>query len=74
MNSLLIISFLNELELISLHTSMAVVSIKLNAFNYCYLTQIILFNINHSLHTVKWLQVLLFNFILFNITHSFAYS
>ena len=43
-----------------LHTSIEVVSRKLNCFNYSYLT-----HINSRLiiccHTVKWLQVLLFN-------------
>ena len=43
----LVISFLNELELIYLLTSIAIVSIQLNGFKYCYLTLIILFNINN---------------------------
>ena len=47
MNSLYVISFLNELELICLHTSIVILSIQLNAFNYYYLIVIILFNINH---------------------------
>ena len=47
MNSLLVISFLNELELICLHTCIVIVSRQLNGFNYCYLTLIILFNINY---------------------------
>ena len=47
MNSSLVISFLNELELIYLHASIAIVSTQVNSFNYCYLTLIILFNINH---------------------------
>ena len=47
MNSLLVISFLNELELICLHTVIAIVSPQLNGFNYCYETLIILFNINY---------------------------
>ena len=47
MNSLYVISFLNKLEPICLHTRIAIVSTWLNGFNYCYLTQIILFNINH---------------------------
>ena len=29
------------------HTSNAIVSTQLNGFKYCYLTLIILFNINH---------------------------
>ena len=33
--SLSIISFLDELELIHLHTSIAIVSTHLNGFNYC---------------------------------------
>ena len=40
--------FLNELELIYLHASVAIVSTQLNGFNYCYLRLIILFDINHS--------------------------
>ena len=47
MNSLLVISFLNELELICLDTSIAIVSTQLNGFNYCHLKLIILFNTNH---------------------------
>ena len=46
-NSLSVISFLNELELICLHTSIVTVSTQLNGFNYCYLPLIILLNINH---------------------------
>ena len=53
-----IISFLNELELICLHTCIAIVSTQLNVLIHCYLTLIILFI---CLHTVKWLQALLFN-------------
>ena len=34
-------------ELTCLHTSTAIFSTQLNGFNYCYLTLIILFNINH---------------------------
>ena len=45
--SLLVISFVNELELICLHTSIAIVFTQLNGFNYCYLPLIILFSINH---------------------------
>ena len=43
-----VVSFLNALELICLHTSIAIISSKLNGFNYCYLSHIILFNITHS--------------------------
>ena len=35
MNSLLANSFLNEFELISLYSSIAIVSKKFNGFNYC---------------------------------------
>ena len=45
--SLSVISFLNELELICLHSSVAIVTTQLNGFNYCFLTHIILFNMNH---------------------------
>ena len=41
------ISFLNELELICLHSNIAIVSTQLNDFNYCYLTLTILFNVDH---------------------------
>ena len=47
MNTLLVISFLNELELICLHTSIAIDSTPLNGFNYCCLTLLFQFNINH---------------------------
>ena len=40
-------SFWNELQLISLHTSINIAFTLLNDFNYCDLTQIILSNINH---------------------------
>ena len=36
---------LNELELICLHTCIAIASTLLNVCNYCYLTLIIQFNI-----------------------------
>ena len=45
--SLLVISFLNELELIYLLTSIVIVSTQFNGFSNCWLTLIILFNINH---------------------------
>ena len=47
MDSLRVILFLNELELICLHTCIAIVSTKLNGFNYCNLTLIFLYDINH---------------------------
>ena len=47
MNSLLVIAFFNEVELICLHNNITIVSTQLNGFNYCYLTLIILFNINY---------------------------
>ena len=39
-------TFLNESELIFMHTNFAIVSTQLNGFNYCYLVQIIQFYIN----------------------------
>ena len=33
-----VISSLNELQLICLHTSIAVISTRLNGFSYCYVT------------------------------------
>ena len=47
MNSLKVVSFLNVLRLICLHTSIAIASTQLNGFSYCYLTLIIIFKINH---------------------------
>ena len=47
MNSFFVISFLNELGRICLHTSILIGSTKLNGFNYCYLTLRIVFNVNH---------------------------
>ena len=35
------------MELICLHTSIAIISTQLNGFKYCDLTLLILFNINH---------------------------
>ena len=51
--NLLIISFLNELELI-LHPINVTDSTPLNSFNYCYLILIILFNVTDFLYTVEW--------------------
>ena len=45
--SLSVILFLNELELICLHTSTAIVFTQLNGFKYRYLTLIILLYINN---------------------------
>ena len=55
--------FLNELELIGLHSK---------GFQYCRLT--VLFSINHFFNIVKWFQVLLMLTILFDIYHLFANS
>ena len=61
--SLLVISFLNELELIFFFISIAIVSMQLLLSSL-----IILFNINF-LFQVKWLQVLQLNTI-YSFTHS----
>ena len=53
MNSLSVISFLNEFELICLHTSTGIVSTNLNDFCHCYYTLVILFNINRLLADSK---------------------
>ena len=53
-----IISFLNEKELICLHSSVVIVSTQWNRFNYCYSTLIILFKLIICLYIVKWFQVL----------------
>ena len=42
----MVISFLKESELTCLHTNIAIVSTKLNGFNDCYLT-LILISINY---------------------------
>ena len=42
-----VISFLNELKLICLQTSIAILSTQLHGFNYNYQILIIQFNINH---------------------------
>ena len=42
-----VISFLNESHLSCLHTGTVIVFTQLNSFNYCYLSLIILFNIDH---------------------------
>ena len=48
MNSLWVILFLNEFELICLHTGIAIACAQLNGFKCCYITQLIQF-INHYL-------------------------
>ena len=68
--SLSVISFLNELELICLHTTISLVSTLLDGFNY--LTLIILFNINHLFVYSGYKYCYLTLIILFNITHSFT--
>ena len=44
-----------------MYTSIVIVSSQLNGFSEYNITLIILFNINFCFHTLKWLQVLLFN-------------
>ena len=41
------ISFLNDSQLSCLHSSIAIISIQLNGFNYCNLISIVLSNIKH---------------------------
>ena len=43
---MLVILFLNELKIIDLHTSIAIVGAQLNGFKYFYITLIVLSNIN----------------------------
>ena len=43
----IVFSFLNELELICLHSCILIVSTQLNSLNYFYETLIIQFDINH---------------------------
>ena len=52
MNSLKVILFLNNLELISLYIGI-VVSTQLYCFNYCNLTLIFLLDINHLFEHCK---------------------
>ena len=73
MNSLKLISFLNDLQLSFLHTSIAIVSTLLNCFNYYCLALIILFNINTLFEDCKVVTNITL-IILFNINHSLAYS
>ena len=47
MNNLLVITFLNEVQLICFHTCIVIVSTMLNGFNYCDQVLIILFNMNN---------------------------
>ena len=54
-------SLVNGLALFCLNTSIAIVSTQLNGFNYCYLTLIIQFNINHLFAHSEVVTVLLFN-------------
>ena len=42
-----VIFFLNELKLICLHISIAIVCTLFNGFKHCYITLIILLDINH---------------------------
>ena len=66
--------FLNELEPICLHTSITIISTQLNDFNYCYLTLIIAFNINHLLaHWSGYKYYYVSLPIQLNISHLFTY-
>ena len=69
------ISFLNVLELICIVVviSIVIVSTQLNGFNHCYLTLIILFNINHLFVHSGYKYCCLTSIILFNTIHSFAH-
>ena len=73
--NLSVISFSNELKLICLLKSIAIVSTQLNGYTYCYLTLIILFITNHLVSKqssgYKYSDQ---NFDQFNITHAFAQS
>ena len=61
MNGFEVVSFLNELQLICLHTCIAVVYTQLNSLNYCYLTLLIIFNNNHLFVDSEVVTVLLCN-------------
>ena len=45
--TLTVFSFMNEVKLISLHTSIAILSTQLNYFRHCDITLIKLVNITH---------------------------
>ena len=71
--TLSVISFLNEPELIHLHTRIAIVSTQLNGFNYCSQTPIIQFNINHLFaQEIDYKYCYLTLIIQFNITQLFT--
>ena len=71
-----VISFLNELQQIPLPTCIAIISTRLNGFNYWYLTLIILFNINHLFpHSEMVTSITIFTVIIpFNTTHWFTHN
>ena len=56
-----VISVLNMFEFFCLDLSIAIVSTKLNGFNYCDLTLVFFANIDHLFAHKKWLQILLFS-------------
>ena len=60
MNFLLVISFLNESELICFHITTEIVSTHLIGFHYCYPKLLILFNINHVFADSEQVSVLLY--------------
>ena len=74
MHNLLVILFLNDSEPICLHMSIAIVFTTLKGFNYCYLTPVILFNINKSFAHSGYKYYYFTLIIQFNINHSFAHS
>ena len=70
-----VISILNELELICLPSSIAIVSTQSNGFDYCYLLLIILFNINHVCTQGIWYKYCYVSLtIQLNISHLFTHS
>ena len=74
-DSLQVISFLNDLELICLHACIAIVSRQLNGFNYCYITLIILFNSNYLFANNEVVTgILNLTLILFDTIHLFTHS
>ena len=60
MITLIVISLLNELDVICLHTCIAMVYTQQNGFKYCYLHNLFSLTLPIRFYVVKWFQVLLY--------------
>ena len=60
-NQLNVTSIVIKLSLSTNQTKLIIIYTKLNVFSYCYIIQLVLFNMTILFVTVKWFQVLLFN-------------